>query len=282
MKFEDYMLLKSLIMILLGVIIGIPLILYPLLYFFQDSLIFHRQNIDNARLTWIREKFPNSERFIPTPDNTRLHGWFVKRKVAKKTPLLIYFGGNAEEVSNFLIDIDRFRGLSVLVVNYRGYGLSEGTPSESGLFSDALFLYDTFSGREDIDDENIFVMGRSLGTGVGVYLASKRRLKGIILVSPYDSLRSVAQDIYFFAPVSIILKHHFDSLSLASSITTPLLALIGSDDTIIPPSHSRKLVEGWGGRSTLKIVRGADHNSISIGEEFWEHVTQFLLELRKE
>ena len=243
-------------------------------------MIFHRQKMDPARLEWIEEKFPNAEIFLTTPDHIRLHGWYVKngrpKKLSPQLPLLIYFGGNAEEVSHFLGDIDRFKGFALLLVNYRGYGLSEGKPSETHLCRDALLLYDEFSQRDDIDPSNIFVMGRSLGTGVAVYLAAKRPLKGVILVSPYDSISRIAQEIYPYVPVSLILKHPFAAISRAPAITTPLLALIGSADKVISPSHSKRLVESWGGKSSLTIIEGADHNSVSMRKQFWENIGRFL------
>lgn len=269
-------LIKSLIRIIVGVIIAIPLLLYPLLYFAQDKLIFVQRKMDNNLLNWIRREYPDAEVQITTPDNVALHGWYVKNRSEKQSPLLIYFGGNAEEVSGQIMELDQFKGWSLLLVNYRGYGLSEGSPSETNLFNDAVLLYDTFSKMADIDSKRIVAFGRSLGTGVAVYLASQRPLKGIILVSPYDSLRHIAQKNYPYVPVSRLLKHHFDSLALAPSIKIPMLALIAEDDRIIPPSHSVALIAAWAGVTQQQIIQDSDHNSITMERGYWESIGAFL------
>jgi len=268
-------LIKSLLRITLGVIIAIPLLLYPLLYFAQDKLIFMQRKMDNSLLNWIRKEYPNAEVQITTPDNIRLHGWYIKNNAQKKSPLIIYFGGNAEEVSGQLMALEPLNGWSLLLVNYRGYGLSEGSPSEKHLFNDAVLLYDTFRA----DAESIVAYGRSLGTGVAVYLASQRPLKGVILVSPYDSIRHIAQKNYPYVPVSYLLKHHFDSLALAPSLKMPMLALIAAKDKMIPPSHSFALIEAWGGVTQQEIIPDADHNNITLGLRYWDYISAFLLNL---
>jgi pimeloyl-ACP methyl ester carboxylesterase len=267
---------KLLLRVSVGLIVAILLVVYPLLYLFQDKLIFIQTRLDEDDLQGVRSKYPDAEVLMTTPDNVKLHGWYVDKGNLKKAPLIIYFGGNAEEVSGLLYDTERFDGWSVLFMNYRGYGLSEGRPSEDYLFKDALFLYDEFSKREDIDNEKIVAMGRSLGTGVAVYLASQRPLKGLILVSPYDSIKNVAKEVYPFVPVSLLLKHHFDSITLAPSIKIPVLALIASEDRVISPSRSKKLLAGWGGPIYEEVVPGADHNTITMGHRYWESITEFL------
>ena len=94
--------IKSFLRIVFGVIIAIPLLLYPLLYLAQDKLIFIQRKMDNNLLNRIRKEYPNAEVQITTPDNVTLHGWFVKNSPEKQSPLLIYFGGNAEEVRPIL------------------------------------------------------------------------------------------------------------------------------------------------------------------------------------
>jgi len=272
-------LLKSFLRIICGVIIGVTLVLYPLLYFLQEKLIFRTQNIEEKRYLHIKKNFPNSEIQMLTPDGVKLHGWFVKSSHDKSGRLLIYFGGNSEEVSWFLDNIPYLKGWSLLLVNYRGYGLSQGSPSEKNLFQDALLIYDKFSKREEIDEKRIVVMARSLGTGVGVFLASQRPLQGIILVSPYDSLQSLAKNIYPYVPVSLLLKHPFDSISRVSNIKIPLLALFASNDRVVPSKHSKKLIERWKGPKQFHEFKGFGHNSITLAEKYWTRITEFLASL---
>ncbi len=272
--------IESLLRIILAVLIAIPLLLYPFLYFMQERLIFIERKMDNDVLDKIRKEYPNTEVRIKTPDNVILHGWFVKNNTEEQSPLLIYFGGNAEEVSGHLLELDFFKGWSVLFVNYRGYGLSSGKASEKHLFNDALLLYDTFSKRTDI--KHIVAFGRSLGTGVAVYLAAQRALKGLILVSPYDSLRSLGQERFPYVPVSWLLKHHFDVIKYAPSIKIPMLALIAQDDKIISHSHSFALIKAWGGATHQRIIPNTGHNDITMGQEYWESIITFLDQLKND
>jgi len=195
-------------------------------------------------------------------------------------PLVIYFGGNAEEVSWLLDFAGRFAGWSLLLVNYRGYGESEGKPGERELFSDALALYDYAKQRGDIVPERIVAMGRSLGSGVAVHLAAHRLVRGVVLVSPYDSLVEVGRRHYPFLPVSLLLRHRFDSLAKVPQIETPLLCLVATEDRLIPAAHSRALFDAWRGAKTWQEIPLADHDSISGEPEYWRSISGFLNSLR--
>lgn len=268
--------------ILLLIILSAVLIIYLVLYLIQDKLVFRIQDINSDNLKKIRKNFPKAEMTVTTPDSITLHGWFVESKIAGKSPLLIYFGGNAEEVSYVLLDdIHRYDGWSVAFFNYRGYGLSEGEPSDETLYQDALFLYDQLSARDDVDTSKIVAMGRSLGTGVAVYLAHKRNLRAIILVTPYDSVESVAKERYPFVPMSIFLKNKFNSLKFAPNIETPMLALIAENDRTIPPHHADTLIEHWNGDVQKHVIPDVHHNNIVEDEKYWEIITKYLEDIEK-
>lgn len=243
------------------------------LYFFQDRLIFYRQPPGPPA--------PNPPGYTVLPvslraaDGTLLAGWFA-RGSAERSPLVIYFGGNAEEVSWNLGLADRFAGWSFLAVNYRGYGASEGAPSEAALFSDALEIFDLAARRPDIDSSRIVVLGRSLGSGVAVHLASMRPAAGVILVTPYDSVLEVARSVYPFLPIRWMLKHPFDSLSRAPGISLPLLCLVAADDRVIRRRHSERLFQAWGGPKRWVEVPGADHDSIAGEPPYWDAIAGYL------
>jgi hypothetical protein len=247
-----------------------------LMYFLQKSLIFFPVKIGESTLQTIKKEFPNAEEItIVSTDKTTLRGWLVKPAVTGKTPLIIYFGGNAEEVSWLISEAQRFKGWAVCLMNYRGYGLSEGSPGEKELYSDALAIYDYCVKRSDIDNQRIVVTGRSIGTGVATYLAQNRAVRGAILICPFDSLVSVGKKHYPFLPVSLLLKHRFDSASRAPTIKTPLLALIAANDEIIPRESSQRLIEQWGGPHSVKIIEGS-HNTLQDSTGYWESFEKFL------
>jgi pimeloyl-ACP methyl ester carboxylesterase len=216
---------------------------------------------------------------IIAADGIKLRGWLVKGK-GSLTPIVIYFGGNAEEVS-WLADVaEHFAGWSLLLVNFRGYGESEGKPGEKELLGDGLAIHDYVKRRPDVNPEHIVAMGRSLGSGVAVNLAAHRTLKGVILVSPYDSIVEVARRHYPFLPVSLMLRHRFDSLSLAPQIGAPLLCLVATEDRVIPVSHSRALFEAWHGSKTWREIARSSHDSIAGEPDYWRSITDFLNALR--
>lgn len=247
-----------------------------LLYFIQDKLLFYPQPLyQSANI--ITNKYKNTEEIkINTADNIMLHGWLIKNTTIKKSPLIIYFGGNAEEISQTISEVKSYKDWAVSLINYRGYGLSEGNPSENNFFADALTIYDYYAKRKDIDNRKIVVMGRSIGTGVAVYLAQNRKVTAVILVSPYDSIISVVQEKLPFVPVFLLLKHKFNSLALAPLIKVPLLALASDKDNIILLWHSKKLVQKWAGPHTLKIIKNKNHNDINFCSEYWEYLNDFL------
>lgn len=273
-------LVKFLLRIIVSVLIAIPLLLYPFLYFFQEKLLFPLTGVSPKVLQWARQTWPDSEVMITAPDGVLLHGWYLQPNQPRdKFPLLIYFGGNAEDITSFLIYKDYFFNWGILTINYRGYGLSEGKPTEPQLFADALFLYDRFAKQPEIDSRYIVVVGRSLGSGVAVYLASQRQLAGVILVSPYDSITAIAQEVYPYVPVSWLLKHPFNSLALAPQINTPVLGLIADNDTLIAPQHSKKLLSAWKGPADWVLIPNTNHIDITEGKYYWESIQEFLAQV---
>lgn len=247
-------------------------------FFFQEKLIFPTQKLSDDTIT-VSSRIDDIEDIeLKMRDGNKIRGWFVKNSISEKSNLLIYFGANAEEVSRIIPRMTKFQNWSVVLINYRGYGKSEGTPSEQTLFSDSLEIYDYFANREDINKSNIILMGRSIGTGVATYLAEKRNVSATILVSPYDSLGSVIKEKCPILPVNLILKHKFDSISRAPLIKSPLLIIVGTEDKLIPVWHSRRLGEAWRGEVSFEKIIGEGHNSIDDGEEYWNKINNFLTE----
>jgi uncharacterized protein len=251
-----------------------------LLYLIQESLIFFPVSIDRATLQAIKARFPLAQELtIPAADNKKLHGWLVKPEVKGNAPLIIYFGGNAEEVSWLIAETPQLNGWAVALVNYRGYGLSEGRPGEQALYGDTLAVYDSLARRTDIDADRIVVMGRSIGTGVATYLAQNRRLAAAILICPFDSLVSIGKKHYPFLPVALLLRHRFDSLSRAAALNIPLLALLAKNDEIVPRESALRLIGQWGGPHTTVIIDGG-HNTLQEYPGYWEGIRQFLKKLQ--
>lgn len=252
-------------------------------YLLQEKLIFYPQK---GIFTPDPERYAAHEIRLKRQSGhqeVNLHGWLVRRPsqnqnktLTDPASLLIYYGGNAEEVSLNLGELDRLPVDALLLINYRGYGLSEGRPGETDLVADALWVLDTITARLGLAPEQVVLMGRSLGTGVAVQVASRRDVAGLILVTPFDSLVSVARKHYPFLPAGRLLKHRFDSLSLAPRQTQPALMLVAAEDAIIPNPCSQRLVDAWGGEVSAVSLPGAGHNDIHLSSPYWVAIDTFL------
>ena len=252
--------------------------LCALLYLLQERLIFLPRSLPESTRSALRELPGVTEIEARAADGTRLHGW-LRHGAEERTArpgLLIYFGGNAEEVSGQVLEANTLAPWSLAAFNYRGYGLSEGRPGEAALVADALVAHDRLAEREDVEPDRIVVFGRSLGGGVAVQLAAARPVRGVVLVSPFDSLKSVGRRHYPFVPVSLLLKHPFDSMARAPDIEVPLLVLAGERDRIVPSPHSKRLFDAWRGPKRWVLLPGADHNGIHLHPGYWPAIHEFL------
>ena len=215
---------------------------------------------------------------VTAADGTRLRGWIAAGS-AVPAPTVIYFGGNAEEVSFTLADPRWPREWSIVALNYRGYGASEGVPGERELTADALSIYDAIAARDGVDRNRIVPFGRSLGTALAAHVAAERPVAGAVLVSPYDSFVAIGHHHYPWLPVSLLLRHRFDALADAVRSRAPMHAIVAGSDTIIPVERSRALYEAWAGPKSWQVVPGNDHNTLGATADFWNGVARFLAQL---
>ncbi len=258
-----------------AIAIALWLVLCLLLYGAQDKLLFYPKKLSVEAFAQAGDPPGVDTVELAMADGTVVRGWFVTNKANKENNLLFYFGGNAEEVSRLIERMGELEGWAVVLMNYRGYGASDGTASETTMYSDALEIYDHFTQMDDYSNGKVVLMGRSIGTGVAAYVASQRDTSSVILVSPYDSMTSVVQEMIPFVPVNLILRHKFNTIERAPGITSPLLILTGSEDTTIPVWHSRLVADHWGGDVKMVEIVG-DHNSMSRQEGYWEEIYMFL------
>ena len=189
---------------------------------------------------------------------------------------LIYFGGNAEDVAANVDTLSlALPEYSLYLVNYRGYGGSTGKPTEAGLFADALAIYDHVRMRHP----QTSVLGRSLGSGVAVYLASQRPVDRLVLVTPFDSLLNVARTHFRILPSGLLLKDRYESASRAPAIAAPVLTVIAEHDEIIPRARSQALVEAFRPEQVrVTVIDGAQHNTLDAAPQYLASVRAFLAE----
>jgi hypothetical protein len=252
-------------------------VLCLLLYLTQERLLFPAPPLDAAAAVQLARQRPGSAYSLRTADGETLHGWLDVPPGSGPHPLLLYFGGNAEEVSGWMMERARLPEWAWAAVNYRGYGASSGRPSEAALSADARQLFDALARDPRVDADRMVLVGRRLGSGVAVPLAARRPVRAVVLLTPFDSALAVAHRHHPYAPVRWLLRHPFDSLSLAGGVTTPALVLLAEGDALIPPEHGQRLADAWGGPMSLLRLAGADHASVLQHPEAWPAIQRFLL-----
>ncbi|MBU1565527.1 MAG: lysophospholipase [Proteobacteria bacterium] len=237
------------------------------MYLRQDSFIFYQ--------TAARHENHNFDKVIDyhlERGPVDLRGWLVN-PVFLREKLLIYYGGNAEDV---FFNIEEYQGVqaATLFVAYRGYGPSTGKPGEAELFADALAVLDDIVSTSA--PKEIYLIGRSLGSGVACHVAARRSVQGAILVTPYDSIENVARSHYPWLPIGQLLKHRFDSLGSLQGIRCPLLVIYGGRDRVIPPGRTENLIRHIQGAKEIVLIAEADHGTIEMFPEYWPAVLSFL------
>ncbi len=179
---------------------------------------------------------------------------------------VLYFGGNAEDVSGSLPSLAAaFPAHALYLPHYRGYGGSSGKPSEAALFADALAVFDQLHSKHP----NITLIGRSLGSGVALHVASRRPAARLVLVTPYDSIAELAGQQFPFVPIRFLLSDKFESWRFAPAVTIPTTLIAASHDEVIPMASTRKLLSRFApGVATFVVIDQAGHNTISNRPEY--------------
>ena len=212
---------------------------------------------------------------IATVDGPKLQAWYRPAPVGTWTVLFLH--GNAGNRSTRLDLLRRLveMDLGVLALDYRGYGGSEGSPTEEGLYADAEAAAHWLSQRGVAD---IVYFGESLGTGVAVELARRLPPGRLVLQAPFDSLVAVGRRAYPFLPVSWLLRDRFASYEKIAQVHVPLLVLHGTEDRIVPIEHGRRLYARAPEPKRFVAIEGFGHNDLrTAGDAFYRPLSTFLL-----
>lgn len=201
---------------------------------------------------------------VVTSDSLRLWGWYLPPNPrpldGRKAPGLLWFYGNMETVGAIAPIVRDLRppGTGLLVLDYRGYGQSEGRPSEAGLYRDAEAAWRHLGSRPEIDGDKIGVYGRSLGSAAALYLATSHPVRALVLDSPFSSAAEMAAEHYRFLP-SFLVRMSLDNVGRAKRLEAPLLVFHGSADRIAPLAMGRAVADAGAARR-LVVLDGAGHN----------------------
>lgn len=236
-----------------------------------NKFIFHpRKTISGYALPW-----ENSEITLDI-NGQKLCGWWVKAENHLNNPLVIYFGGNAEDISINLGDIDLKENISYLYLSYRGFGKSSGKPSQEGLFNDALAVYDYIVSTEKIAPQQIFLVGRSIGSSIAAFLASHREVGGLVLITPFDSIANVAARTYPWLPTKFFLKNFFDTTKYLEKVRGKVLVCAAEKDEVIPRDCLEALISKHSQKLLLKIIKEANHQDITNSMTFHNTVNNYI------
>ncbi len=245
----------------LGVAIGIWAILVAALFFLQSSFVFFPSREILATPAALGLAFEPVE--IRTEDSVRLAGWFVPAREASATVLFLH--GNAGNISHRLMALDTLHrlGLEILIVDYRGYGASTGSPSERGSYRDALAAWDYLITTRGVPAGRIVLFGESLGGAVATWLATRRHPAGLILESTFTSLFDLAARFYPFFPSRMLLRIRYPTLERLARVRCPVLVIHSPDDEIVPYEHGERLFAAVPGPKQL-IARPGGHNDAFV------------------
>lgn len=181
---------------------------------------------------------------------------------------IIYFGGNAEDVSwNLASFSEAFPDHALYLMHYRGYGGSTGQPSEKDNVADGLALFEKVRAHHP----EVAIFGRSLGGGVAVQVASRVKASKLVLITPFDSMVELGAMLYPLLPVRLLAQDRYESGKFAPRISTPTTIIMAGNDEVIPRASTEKLLSRFApGVATLKVIEGAGHNDLGWGESYRE------------
>ncbi|MCK8515507.1 alpha/beta hydrolase [Methylonatrum kenyense] len=270
---------RMLKILLLGLALAylVPLVL---LYLFQDRLA-HLPGVPGRELTATPERIglDYEDVTLETPDGLRLHGWFLPHEKPRGT--LLFLHGNAGNISHRLDSLEIFHelGLEVLIIDYRGYGQSEGRPSEPGLQQDARVALDYLLEERGRGADEIAVFGRSLGGALAAGVAAEEALAGVIVESAFTSAPDLAAELYPIYPVRWLARLEYDTRAALAESRTPVLVIHSPEDEIIPFAHGERLYQAAPEPKSFLELRG-DHNTgfLRNRERYMDGLDAFLRE----
>lgn len=221
-----------------------------------------------------------SEIYITCEDGALIHGLWAEGKPGKACILI--FHGNAGNITHRETLLQGFSsmGYSVLLIDYHGYGKSEGAPSEQNLYMDGRASVEWLEKKKNIAPEQTVIFAKSLGSGVGVEIALLHPVKGLILESPFSSTSSVARSHFPYSlfPTGLLIRDRYDNMKKIGNISCPLLIIHGDEDTIISQNESSRLFKKAEEPKTLYIVEGAGHNNVQFVKpvEYWKKLNKWI------
>ena len=225
--------------------------------------------------------FPIRDVVFKASDGVRLHGWMIP--ATDDTPWVLWCHGNAGTMINRLENIAELhrRNISVFIFDYRGYGRSSGTPSEAGLYRDALAAYDALTQQYRVLPQHLVFFGRSLGAAVATEVATKRKAAGLILETPFSSVTQMFKATHTPLVLRPLIRARYDVIQRLPQVRMPVLVLHGDHDEVIPLALGQRVFEAASAPKDFYLIRGAGHNDTYVvgGEPYFQRLINFIREV---
>jgi len=261
--------MKPMINVLI-ILFGVYLLSCFALYYFQDRLIFFPPEPQEDVYQSVSH---NEIRF--SDSNEKLHGWDIKVNEAQ-SKTIIYFGGNAQDVVYLNFEANEFNVKQLIAINHPGYGKSTGQPTQSSIYKNSLQVYDWAKEQYQLNSKNIIIMGRSLGSSVATYLAANRKISGLILVTPFDSIENIAAKQYKYFPIKLLMNHAFPTIDYIGQVNAPTLMLAAEKDEIIADENLENLKQAAGENNRLVRYENVGHNTIQEHIEYYSEINKYI------
>ncbi len=247
---------------------------YVLVRFLEKTSIFYPSRI--VEITPDRFKLPFEDIILTTEDGVKINGWLILKPGAKST--LLFFHGNAGNISDRLMKLRFFyeMGVNTFIIDYRGYGRSQGTPSEEGIYRDGRAAYDFLKSRADIGNLPIVIYGGSLGGAVAIDVALKRPVAGLIIDSSFPSAPAMARIIYPVIP-TFFMSVKLDSINKIKTLSVPKLFMHSTDDQVVPFRLGQELYEAAPEPKEFVTLTGGHNDAhIDCKDKFLNSIAGFL------
>ena len=225
------------------IIVVLYLVVTLYIYFNQDKLVFYPS--DNIAITPDQLGLGFETVELKISDSVTIHGWFISPKEKKSNKVVLFCHGNAGNISHRLETAEYLSelGVTLFLFDYRGYGYSTGSPSEEGIYEDALTAYNWLIESKRYNPQEIIIFGRSLGGAVGVELASRVKCGGLIVESSFTTVTEMGQKLFPIFPIRQLIRYKFDSFTKIKTVQCPILITHSPDDDLIPFWMGEKLFE---------------------------------------
>ncbi len=222
-------------------------------------------------------QLPYEAIYLKTGDQVELFAWYVPAVSPRGT--ILFCHGNAGNISHRLAYVQIFHrlGLNVFLFDYRGFGLSGGSPSEEGTHLDSEAAWSFLAGKKGIPPGSVVVYGESLGGAVAARLATRYPARALILASTFTSLPDLGAELYPLFPVRLLSRFHYRTLDYVRQVRCPTLVIHSPEDDIVPYHHGKSIYNALGAPRELLTIRG-DHNSgfLVSGDAYIQGIERFL------